>query len=56
MPTTQHSDALVFAYDVAAARKGDSAGATSLVFQTALLPLSFAAGDSEIAIEVTIHV
>ena len=45
-----------FAYDVAAARKGGSAGATSLVFQTALLPLSFAAGDSEISIEGGTHV
>lgn len=50
-PTAGH-----FAYDVAAARKGGSAGATSLVFQTALLPLSFATGDSEIAIEGGTHV
>ncbi|MFQ5858780.1 MAG: RNA 3'-terminal phosphate cyclase [Anaerolineae bacterium] len=45
-----------YAYDVAAARKGGSAGATSLVFQTALLPLTFAAGASRIAIEGGTHV
>ncbi|MFQ5593980.1 MAG: RNA 3'-terminal phosphate cyclase [Anaerolineae bacterium] len=53
---TQPPSAGHFAYDVAAARKGGSAGSTSLVFQTALLPLSFATGDSEIAIEGGTHV
>lgn len=45
-----------YAYDVAEARKGGSAGSTSLVFQTALLPLAFTAGDSRIAIEGGTHV
>lgn len=45
-----------YAYDVAAARKGGSAGATSLVFQTVLLPLSFAAGNSRVSIEGGTHV
>lgn len=53
---TQQPTAGARAYDVAAARKGGSAGATSLVFQTALLPLSFAVGDSEIAVEGGTHV
>lgn len=45
-----------YAHDVAEARKGGSAGSTSLVFQTAVLPLTFAAGDSRIAIEGGTHV
>lgn len=53
---TQPPTAGDYAYDVAAARKGGSAGATSLVFQTALLPLTFTAGYSRIAIEGGTHV
>ncbi|RME46777.1 MAG: RNA 3'-phosphate cyclase, partial [Chloroflexi bacterium] len=43
-------------YDVATARKGGSAGSASLVFQTVLLPLSFAAGESHITIKGGTHV
>ncbi|MBS1253134.1 MAG: RNA 3'-terminal phosphate cyclase [Anaerolineales bacterium] len=45
-----------YAHDVAQARKGGSAGSTSLVFQTAILPLTFTAGGSRIAIEGGTHV
>ncbi len=43
-------------FDVAAAREGGSAGATSLVLQTALLPLIFAHGTSEVIIKGGTHV
>ena len=39
-----------YSFDVAEARKGGSAGATSLVFQTLLLPLAFAPGESRLTI------
>lgn len=45
-----------YAYDVAAARKGGSAGSTSLVLQTVLLPLAFAAGGSQVTIDGGTHV
>lgn len=53
---TQLPTAGDYAHDVAEARKGGSAGATSLVFQTVVLPLTFAAGDSRVAIEGGTHV
>jgi RNA 3'-terminal phosphate cyclase (ATP) len=40
---------------VAEARKGGSAGATSLVFQTLLLPLAFASGQSRLTIRGGTH-
>ena len=40
-----------YAFDVAAAREGGSAGGTSLVLQTILLPLALAAGRSEVLLE-----
>jgi len=45
-----------YAFDVAKARKGGSAGSTSLVFQTLLLPLAFADGDSHLTIRGGTHV
>jgi RNA 3'-terminal phosphate cyclase (ATP) len=45
-----------YTFDVADARKGGSAGSTSLVFQTLLLPLAFAVGDSHLTIRGGTHV
>jgi RNA 3'-terminal phosphate cyclase (ATP) len=45
-----------YTFDVAKARKGGSAGSTSLVFQTLLLPLAFADGDSHLTIRGGTHV
>jgi RNA 3'-terminal phosphate cyclase (ATP) len=45
-----------YSFDVAEARKGGSAGAISLVFQTLLLPLSFAPGQSRLRIRGGTHV
>jgi RNA 3'-terminal phosphate cyclase (ATP) len=45
-----------YSFDVAEARKGGSAGATSLVFQTLLLPLAFAPGLSCLTIRGGTHV
>jgi RNA 3'-terminal phosphate cyclase (ATP) len=45
-----------YSFDVAEARKGGSAGATSLVFQTLLLPLAFAPGQSRLSIRGGTHV
>ena len=45
-----------YAFDVAEARKGGSAGATSLVFQTLLLPLALAEGTSRLVIKGGTHV
>ncbi len=45
-----------YSFDVAEARKGGSAGATSLVFQTLLLPLTFARGQSRLTIRGGTHV
>ena len=45
-----------YSFDVAEARKGGSAGATSLVFQTLLLPLAFAPGQSRLTIRGGTHV
>ena len=46
----------LYAFDVAQARAGGSAGATSLVLQTILLPLSQAAAPSEVTIRGGTHV
>jgi RNA 3'-terminal phosphate cyclase (ATP) len=43
-------------FDIAQARKGGSAGATSLVFQTLLLPLALAPGQSILTIRGGTHV
>jgi RNA 3'-terminal phosphate cyclase (ATP) len=45
-----------YTFDVAEARKGGSAGSTSLVFQTLFLPLAFADGDSHLTIRGGTHV
>jgi len=45
-----------YSFDVAQARKGGSAGATSLVFQTLLLPLALAPGQSRLTIRGGTHV
>jgi len=45
-----------YEYDVAEARRGGSAGSTSLVFQTVLPPLIFAAGTSRVTIHGGTHV
>jgi len=45
-----------YVFDVAEARKGGSAGSTSLVFQTLLLPLAFAEGDSRLTLRGGTHV
>ncbi len=44
-----------YAFDVAAAREGGSAGGTSLVLQTMLLPLALAAGRSGVLLEGGTH-
>lgn len=44
-----------YAFDVAAARKGGSAGATSLVLQTVLLPLALTEGRSQLTIRGGTH-
>lgn len=43
-------------WDVAAARKGGSAGSTSLILQTVLLPLALAKGRSQITLKGGTHV
>jgi RNA 3'-terminal phosphate cyclase (ATP) len=50
------SQAGSYTFDVAEARKGGSAGAASLVFQTVLLPLALADGRSRITIRGGTHV
>jgi RNA 3'-terminal phosphate cyclase (ATP) len=45
-----------YSFDVAEARKGGSAGATSLVFQTLFLPLALASGQSHLTIRGGTHV
>lgn len=45
-----------YSWDVAAARKGGSAGSTSLILQTVLLPLALAEGRSTITVEGGTHV
>ncbi|MBC7251877.1 MAG: RNA 3'-phosphate cyclase [Anaerolineae bacterium] len=45
-----------YTFDVSEARKGGSAGATSLVFQTVLFPLLAAAGRSQLTIRGGTHV
>lgn len=45
-----------YAFDVAEARKGGSAGSTGLVLQTLLLPLAFADGTSHLTIKGGTHV
>jgi len=45
-----------YTFDVAEARKGGSAGSVGLVFQTLLLPLAFAAGESHLVIKGGTHV
>jgi RNA 3'-terminal phosphate cyclase (ATP) len=45
-----------YSFDVAEARKGGSAGATSLVFQTLLLPLALAPGQSRLTLRGGTHV
>jgi RNA 3'-terminal phosphate cyclase (ATP) len=44
-----------YAFDVAAAREGRSAGAASLVLQTVFLPLAFASKPSDIVVEGGTH-
>ena len=44
-----------YAFNVAAAREGGSAGGTSLVLQTILLPLALAAGRSEVFLQGGTH-
>lgn len=44
-----------YAFDVAAARKGGSAGGASLVLQTVLLPLALAPGRSDVLIQGGTH-
>ncbi len=44
-----------YVFDVGLARKGGSAGAVALVLQTVLLPLSFAAGESRLALHGGTH-
>ena len=44
-----------YAFDVAAARAGGSAGGTSLVLQTILLPLALSAGPSEVLLQGGTH-
>jgi len=46
----------IYTFDVAEARKGGSAGATSLVFQTVFLPLALANGQSRLTIRGGTHV
>lgn len=45
-----------YSWDVAQARKGGSAGATSLIFQALLVPLLFADGDSRLFLKGGTHV
>ena len=45
-----------YSWDVAEARKGGSAGATSLIFQALLVPLLFAEGDSRLFLRGGTHV
>ena len=45
-----------YSWDVAEARKGGSAGATSLIFQGLLVPLHFAEGDSRLSLRGGTHV
>jgi len=45
-----------YSWDVAAARKGGSAGSTSLILQTVLLPLTLAEGRSKVTITGGTHV
>lgn len=51
----QPARAGVYDFDVGQARKGGSAGATSLVLQTVLLPLALAEGESRLAIAGGTH-
>jgi RNA 3'-terminal phosphate cyclase (ATP) len=44
-----------YVFDVSLAREGGSAGAVMLVLQTVLLPLAFAAGDSEVELHGGTH-
>ncbi|UCH75541.1 MAG: RNA 3'-phosphate cyclase [Rhodospirillales bacterium] len=44
-----------YAFDVAEAREGGSAGAAGLVLQTVLLPLALTTGDSRVAVEGGTH-
>jgi RNA 3'-terminal phosphate cyclase (ATP) len=53
---TQPPAAGDYVYDVADARRGGSAGSTSLVLQTVLLPLSFATSDSRVIVKGGTHV
>jgi RNA 3'-terminal phosphate cyclase (ATP) len=46
----------VYTFDVAEARHGGSAGATTLVLQTVLLPLAFTSGESQVTIRGGTHV
>jgi len=46
----------IYTFDVAEARKGGSAGAASLVFQTVFLPLALANGQSRLTIRGGTHV
>lgn len=45
-----------YSWDVAAARRGGSAGSTSLILQTVLLPLALAEGASKVTVEGGTHV
>ncbi len=45
-----------YAFDISAARKGGSAGATSLVLQAVLVPLALARGDSRVSLRGGTHV
>ncbi len=45
-----------YSWDVAAARKGGSAGSTSLILQTVLLPLALAEGRSTVTVKGGTHV
>jgi len=45
-----------YSWDVAAARRGGSAGSTSLILQTVLLPLALAEGQSEVTVKGGTHV
>lgn len=53
---TQPPEAGSYVYDVADAREGGSAGSTSLVLQTVLLPLSFTRSDSQVIVKGGTHV
>jgi RNA 3'-terminal phosphate cyclase (ATP) len=45
-----------YGFDISAARKGGSAGATGLVMQAVLLPLALAQGDSRVSVRGGTHV